>query len=240
METMGNFEFIHAESEYLKKAIYQLRYEVYVEEYGFERVEDHPSGYETDEYDPYSIHFAALNGNNNVIGTIRLVLHSDKGFPIEHAVKDMAFIGEKPEPNRIAEISRLAVKTDYRRRQEDGLYGIESYLLNSEGGIDGSIPQEHQRRKRPVIVLGLCRVLYHASKKIGLTHWYFISEKGLFYMLRKYGFLFHQIGEPVSYHGLRIPYLGIVSEIEHHLIANKPDVLQLMLMGLEEQYHPKL
>lgn len=240
---MGNFEFIQVESEDLKKAIYRLRFEVYVKEFGFERIEDNPTGYETDEYDHCSIHLAALNGNHSVIGTVRLVLHSDKGFPIEHAVKDMVFIGEKPEPNKIAEISRLAVAKAYRRRQEDGLYGVESYILKSEGGMlpdDSPIPEEHQKRKRPVILLGLCRLIYHTSKKMGITHWYLVSEKKLFYTLKKYGFLFHQIGEPVHYHGLRIPYLGIIQEIEQHLITKKPDLLQLMLMGLEEQYHPKL
>ena len=242
MGNIGDFEFIEAESEELKKAIYRIRYNVYVDEYGFERIEDHPNGHETDEYDPYSIHYAALNATHDIIGTIRMVLHSDKGFPIEHAIRKLDFVGEKPEPNRIAEISRLAVIRNYRRRREDGLYGLTSYVAQSEEGIlpyDDTASEGYHRRRRPIIVFGLYRAIYHASKKMGITHWYLITEKELHDSFEMFGFLFHQIGEPVSYHGVRIPYLGIISEMEEHLRANNPDMLQLMLDGLEEQYHPR-
>ncbi|MDY6971735.1 MAG: PEP-CTERM/exosortase system-associated acyltransferase [Thermodesulfobacteriota bacterium] len=243
MFTIGGFKFVQADSEDLRAAIYRLRYKVYVEEFGFERPEDHPGGIETDAYEPYSIHFAALNENQEIIGTLRLVLNSEKGFPIEHAVRRINFIGKRPHPDRIAEISRLAVSKDYRRRKEDGFYGVESYLVRSEGGVlpdDGPMPGEYEKRKRPVIVLGLYRLVYHASKRRGISHLFLITEKKLFYALKRYGLLFNQIGEPVSYHGLRIPYLGIVDEIEERLAKDKPKVLKLMLNGLEKRYHPKL
>jgi len=182
MLAIENLKFIQADSEDLKKAIYQLRYKVYAEEFGFENLEDHPDGYETDEYDEKSIHFAALNGDNSVVGTVRLVLNSEKGFPIEHAVKT-EFIGEKPSPDKIAEISRLAVIKDFRKRKEDGHFGVESYIKKSEGGIlpdKGPATDEQQKRKRPIIVLGLYQILYHASKRMGITHWYMITEEKLF------------------------------------------------------------
>jgi hypothetical protein len=53
-----------------------------LEEFGFEKKEDHPDGYEKDEYDENSIHFATLDGNNEVIGAVRPVLNSEKGFPL--------------------------------------------------------------------------------------------------------------------------------------------------------------
>lgn len=243
MLTIGGFKFVQAHSEDLKVAIYRLRYKVYAEEFGFERPEDHPGGVETDVYEPYSIHFAALNENQEVVGTLRLVLNSEKGFPLEHAVKRINFIGKKPVPDRIAEISRLAVSKDYRRRNEDGFYGVESYLVKSEGGVlpdNAPIPREYEKRKRPVIVLGLYRLIYHVSKRKGISHLFLITEKKLFYALKRYGLLFNQIGEPVNYHGLRIPYLGIVDEMEQNLAKYKPEVLKLMLMGLEKKYHPKL
>ena len=237
----GRFSFVEAKNEEIKKKIYQLRYEVYVKEFGFEKPEDHPGGLETDEYEKYSKHFAAIDDDGEVIGTIRLVLCSEKGFPIEHATK-VSFIGEKPPPEKIAEISRLAVSKKYRRRREDGMFGVESYLKKSEGGIlpdSGPVPRKHERRKRPVIVLGLFQIMYHASKRLGLSHWYMITEKKIYYMLKKFGFLFHQIGEPVEYHGLRIPYLGIINEIEQDLIRENPVFLKMILRGLEKKYHPE-
>jgi len=236
----GQFRFGLVQDKAVLEDTFRLRHEVYVEEFGFERKEDHPNGLETDDYEENSIHFACLNESNSVVGTIRLVMDSEKGFPIEHATQT-GFVGEKPERSKIGEISRLAVSRDLRRRKEDGMYGVESYLKRKEGGVlpdDGSIPEEMRGRKNPIIVLGLYQVLYHESRRRGLTHWYMITEKKLFFALKKYGFLFHQIGEPVEYHGQRTPYLGIIEEIEKTLIKNNPDMLKIMLTGLEKKYHP--
>jgi N-acyl amino acid synthase of PEP-CTERM/exosortase system len=240
--TLGGFRFMQAESEDLKKAIYRLRYQVYVEEFGFERQEDHPGGLEMDEYEPHSLYLIALTMDGAVVGTCRLVLHSDKGFPIEH-VGPLHFIGEKPPAQHIAEISRLAISPTYRRRTEDGQYGVETYLRQSEGGVlpdSGPIPEQYDKRQRPMIVLGLHYAMYQVSKHLGLTHWYMIAEQKLWATLRKFNLLFHQIGEPVDYHGIRIPYLGIIAEIEECLYRADPAMYHIFTAGLEEQYRPKL
>ena len=236
----GQFKFGIVQDIEVLADTFRMRHEVYVQEFGFEKWEDHPDGLETDAYENESVHFACLNESDSVVGTIRLVLDSHKGFPIEHAVKTN-FIGEKPDKSKIGEISRLTVSKDLRRRKEDGMYGVESYLMKKEGGIlpdDGTIPDEMKGRKNPIIVLGLYQVMYHESRRRGLTHWYMITEKKLFFALKKYGFIFHQIGEPVEYHGERIPYLGIIEEVEKTLIENNPDMLKIMLTGLEAEYHP--
>ncbi len=238
--TYGKFTFGRVEDEQILTDTFRMRHEVYVQEFGFERAEDHPSGLETDDYENESVHFACLNENGSVVGTIRLVLDSPKGFPIDHAVETI-FIGEKPDPSKIGEISRLTVAKDLRRRKEDGMYGVESYLKIREGGVlpdDGTIPDEMKGRKNPIIVLGLYQAMYHESKRRGITHWYMITEEKLYFALKKFGFLFHQIGEPVWYHGQRIPYLGIVEEIERELMKTSPEMLEIMLTGLEREYHP--
>ena len=237
MFSIGKFNFVQADSEDLKKAIYRLRYKVYVEEFGFEKAEDHLDGYETDEYDPHSIHFAALDENQEVIGTVRMILNSEKGFPIDHAAK-ISFIGEKPAPDKIAEVSRLAVSKNFRRRLVDGFCGVESYLAKSKGGIlpeNTPLAKEHQRRKRPVIILGLYRLVYQTTKKRGITHWYMLTEKVLWYALKRFGWLFYQVGDPVNYHGKRIPYLSIVKDADTYLMREKPDLYKFYSMGLEKE-----
>lgn len=238
--TYGKFRFGVVKEDAILKDTFRMRYEVYVQEFGFEKESDHPNGYETDEYENNSIHFACLNESDSVVGTIRLVLNSQKGFPIEHATA-VSFIGDKPDNDKIGEISRLTVSKDLRRRKEDGMFGVESYLKKKEGGVlpdDGTIPEEMKGRKNPIIVLGLYQVMYHESRRRGLTHWYMITEEKLFYALKKYGFLFHQVGDPVEYHGERIPYLGIIEDIERRLIKDNPEMLKVMLTGLEKEYYP--
>ena len=44
--------------------VYRLRYKVYCEEWGFERIENHPGERETDEFDEYSVHFIAQVGSH--------------------------------------------------------------------------------------------------------------------------------------------------------------------------------
>lgn len=213
-----SIKFVQADSENLKNNIYKLRYKIYVEEFGFEKSEDHPDGYEKDEYDENSIHFAALDENGKVIGTIRLILNSEKGFPIEHAA-EITFIGEKPSPDKIAEISRLAVSKNFQRYNSN--CSIKNKLLTKN-----------------TVIFGLYKLMYHESKRRGITHWYIIIEKKLFRQLKRYGFIFHQIGKPVQYHGTRIPYLGIILDIEN-LMKKKPEILKMLLVGLEKKYHPK-
>jgi N-acyl amino acid synthase of PEP-CTERM/exosortase system len=205
-----------------------------VEEYGFEQPQDHPHGLEMDAYDEHAICLAALNEVDDVIGTVRLILHSPQGFPIEHAVPTLHFPSDKPSPQCMGEISRLAVSAAYRRRIEDGLYGVEAYLRPSaETGLAscGVRQVPFERRRQPVIVLGLYRLLYQVSKQLGLTHLYMITEKKLWSTLRKYHILFHQIGQPVEYHGMRIPYLGIIAEMEAHLQRTNLAFLQSFLMN---------
>lgn len=236
------FRFGQVIDDDVLKDTFRMRYEVYVDEFRFENKADHPDGLETDEYEDASIHFACLNETDSVVGTIRLVRNSDKGFPIEHAT-ELSIPGQKPEPDKIGEISRLTVTKDLRRRKEDGMYGVESYLKKKEGGIlpdDGTIPKEMRGRKNPIIVLGLYQVMFHESLRQGLTHWYMITEKKIFYALRKYGFLFHQIGEPVQYHGERVPYFANIYELLVNLKQTDGGMYDLMLTGLENEYRPNI
>ena len=242
-EQLKRIKFVEVDSEFLKKEIYKLRYDVYVSEFGFERKEDHPSGLEKDIYDPYSVELAAIEQideeTQKVIGTIRLILHSKHGFPIEN-VAPLDFLEEKPPINKIAEISRLTISREYRRRHEDGLFGVESYLKVSEGGIlpDQSRPRNKKVRIQPYLILGLFKEMYHVSKKLGITHWYMITEKKLWYALKRFDLIFRQIGEPVNYHGQRIPYLGIIADIEKHLRKKHKNLYRDFLTGLDKKYWP--
>jgi len=240
MFTIGKNSFVVANSNNLKNAIYRLRYKVYVEKFGFEKAEDHLDGYEIDEYDSHSIHFAALNENQEVIGTLRMILNSEKGFPIERAAK-ITFIGERPAPHKIIEASRLVVSKDPAGLKEDGFHGVKSYPYKTERERlvnNVPIPEGYQKRKRALVALGLYRLLYQTTKKMGITHWYMISEKKMSCALKRVGLLFHQIGEPVNYHGIRVPYLGILKDIDQYILSRTPHLFKFYSMSMEREYRP--
>lgn len=65
-----------------------------------------------------------------------------------------------------------------------------------------------------------------------------ITEKKLWYALKRFDLIFRQVGEPVKYHGLRIPYMGVVAEIEKHMMSRHIDFYRDFLNGLDKKYWP--
>lgn len=208
--------------------VYRLRYKVYCDEWGFERPEDHPGELETDEFDKYSMHFVAIDSKDAIIGTIRIIRYSEKGFPLEKHCK----INKLPaEINRksMGEISRLAVSKEYRKRVEDRFIyeGIDDYP---------DLPKvNHEKRRRQEIVLGLYKCLYVESRKLGITHWYAVMAKGLFLLLKRVGILFEAIGPEINYHGSRTPYIGSIKDIESMVAQVNPELFVEFRDELERQ-----
>ena len=99
------------------KSIEELRYQVYCEECGFLAPDDYPEKRETDEHDANSAHFAALNEAEQLVGYVRLVFPDAlQSFPFQtHCVSILDNV-ILPPPAQSAEISRLMVHQNYRRR----------------------------------------------------------------------------------------------------------------------------
>ncbi len=229
-----DIKFAIASSNALKDEVYRLRYEVYVDEFGYENRDEFPDGLEKDIYDEHSIHVVGLF-NNKVMGTIRMIMNSSIGLPIDE-IGGKSFYGEKPHPSKIIEVSRFAVSSSFRRRKEDRVYGVRSYIKKSEGGVlpeGGKSLLENERRVKPEIVSGLLKNLYQLTRQMELTHWYVMLEKRMYYMLKRMGYLFRQIGEPVEFHhAIRTPYLGIIEEMDEHFSQNKPEFFKMINDGL--------
>ncbi len=237
----GKFRFKEVDSDDLRREVFRLRYEVYALEFGFENPYDFLDKLETDEFDDHSVHFVTLNQNDEVIGTVRMILDSTKGFPVEHA-SEITDFKDKPEPQYITEVSRLAVSQNMRRRFEDGMHGVESYLPKSQGGVSDISNKNNpdiEKRQKPVIILGLYKAIYLKCKQLGITHMYMITEDKLFHALYKFGFVFTQVGACVEYHGKRTPYATSWDTIEKHMHQNHPDLLEFLLFGMDSQYRPK-
>ena len=236
----GKFKFMEASTQALKDEVYRLRYEVYAMEFGFENPRDFPDKLEQDEYDQYSTHFVAVNEFDEVIGTVRIILDNEKGFPVDHA-SDTAGFKDRPEDRNLTEVSRLAVSKTMRRRPEDGLHGVESYLPRSKGGV-ADAPDLHkgaEKRQKPVIILGLYKAVYLKCKELGITHMVMITEEKLFHALCQFGFIFYQIGSSVEYHGKRTPYGTSWAAIEAYMYEKHKDLLEFLTFGLDKKDLPE-
>lgn len=239
------------------KEVYKLRYKVYCLEWGFEKMEKFPDGLEKDEYDEHSVHFAAYDDAGKIMGTVRLILGSPEGFPVERYCQ--AGVDRKKIPeNKIAEISRLAISREYRKRSEDkyiygpdeerrsiGSFGFanksnfrrsdDRYRKNNYGNTRSRNESHFDRRGRHELITSLYRAIYQESKKMQLTHWYAIMTKGLVILLKKFGIKFDEIGDAVDYHGIRTPYLGVIQKIEDDISNSNPEIYEELTKVLKNQ-----
>jgi N-acyl amino acid synthase of PEP-CTERM/exosortase system len=229
----SNFKFRVAEdqpqSDHILEAVYRLRYQVYVNEWGFESPEDHPGGLEKDDYDEHSRHFYAYTGaEDNVIGTARIILGSKGVFPIEHHFNVCDFPPGTAR-HQIAEISRLAISKEFRRREIDQVIfnSGELPLKELEQNQEQTKSRKHERRKcEHELIRGIYLLTYHESVKLGLTHWVAVMAKGLQIILKRWGIPFEQIGPAKEYHGVRAPFLLSIRNLENNLEKKNPELLK--------------
>jgi N-acyl amino acid synthase of PEP-CTERM/exosortase system len=200
--------------------LYKLRFQVYCTECGFENPEDHPGGIEKDEFDDVSTHFCAFDRETKeILGTARIILPSPKDFPInKHFTIDQEEIADI-DPSRVAEISRLAISKDYRRRVIDkAIYADHEVNLSEE-----KVHKQRRKQFELALVAGLYRCIYIESMNLGLTHWYAVMAKGLYLLLKSRKILWHPIGPSQNYHGWRRPYVAEIKENIKSTSSSYPD-----------------
>jgi len=110
-------------------AIHRLRYQVYCLERQFLDLTAHPEGRERDEFDAHAIHFAATDGDGEVVATARLVLESPLGFPLERRAVALAPEYKNLPRARTGEISRLIVAPGHRATEAQLLFGLLKELF---------------------------------------------------------------------------------------------------------------
>jgi len=185
-----------------KEAIYRLRYQVYCQECAFIRAEDHPQGLEHDSFDHYSAHFAAMD-NQGMVGTVRLILNSDFGFPIQDFSQEGFNHFTKGIPKRcIGEISRLVISKNYQRRTRlsKTAMAMRHHPVN-EIHPRQYISDFHQ------IAAGMYRMLYQECMDRDLTHTFALMARSLVKLLRLQGFDWQPIGKEVDFFGPVRPYM---------------------------------
>ncbi len=217
------FEYLKIpEGDPLLNEIYRLRYKVYVEEWGFEKKEDHPGGIEKDEFDEHAAHFVVRRkGEDQIIGTIRMINSSEKGFPIERHCKIDRDLSTY-DRSRFGEISRLAVSKEYRKRVTDKVYYDGKVL--EDAAIDNMFTGS--RKMGNDIVLGFYKCIYKESLERGNQYLLAVMAHGLYILLKRVGIVFEPIGPDQYYHGLRTPYLGRIETMLQELERRNPALYQ--------------
>ena len=110
----GNYKIIIARDKDTLDRVYQFRYEMYCIKDKLLDARHYPKQRESDEYDQYSIHFVAINREDEIIGVIRLIRSSDEYLPTEKEF-DLEELLQGINPESIVEVSRFIIRHDYRK-----------------------------------------------------------------------------------------------------------------------------
>jgi N-acyl amino acid synthase of PEP-CTERM/exosortase system len=200
----------------------ELRYQVYCLEYNFLSADDYPDGVETDEHDEHAAHFYAFDAAEELVGYVRLV-RPDAGQVLPIQAHCALFGGglPLPPPALSAEVSRLMVRSDYRRRRGDRLSGVTAE--QNRAAFAGE-----RRLEAPQILLSLYRQMYAYSRANSIRYWFAAMERPLARSLLRLDFSFRAIGPETDYYGPVAPYLADVRELEAQVGRRRPELLAFM------------
>jgi len=205
------FDVLFANTPELLEQVHRIRYDVYCQEFHYEREEDCPGGMERDEYDDHSLQILVAHKASRIgAGCVRMVRpppdSPDFLLPMEHHCGHTLNHPERhPQRiprNHLAEISRLAVHTSFRRR-----LGESESPLGALHALD-----QQERRTFPMVSLAL---FAGATALLALSqrpHMFVMMEPRLARRLQSLGFPFVQVGESLDYHGLRAAYHVTIDE----------------------------
>jgi len=167
--------FVEAVTPEQLEKIFAFRYKIVCEKLGVTELDYCEPGCETDEYDPYSVHFAAFDDDGSVAACVRLIHHSPIGYP---TANHMHFDAGTPTfaPDKISELSRIFVGRDHRGLRQT------KFLLN-----------------------GLKEVVFAKMLEMNIEYAYGSLERPFLKLLNMFKIPYKPIGEEQDYIGLRYP-----------------------------------
>lgn len=187
-----------------REDVYRIRHEVYCEDLKFEP--ERPDRRETDVYDAHSVHCLLTTARvpARPVGCTRLVLVDPDDptapLPFERTCAetlDRSIIDPAKLPrDRIAEVSRLAVRRIYRRRKGEDR---DEVVVHDEDY--GTL----MHPRFPYIPIGLYMGAVSLAARRDIDYLFVLTEPRLASHFARLGGAIQQIGGPVSHRGLRVP-----------------------------------
>jgi N-acyl amino acid synthase of PEP-CTERM/exosortase system len=230
MDFAQYFELTLALTPEQKADVYRVRYSVYCEEFGYEDPAAFHDGLETDAFDDQSIHCLVMHKATGVpAGCVRLVTtESDTHMPMEDHCKGSLdedfFTPMLRHRNTMAEISRLAVDGQFRRRRGESATRF--------GNTDSLHFAAREKRTFSLIAVSLFLAATAVADLQRRRDCFAIMEPFLPAILRRTGVVVKRVGEDFDYKGVRAPYYLNIDEA----IRSAPDELRLCYEVVRAQF----
>lgn len=211
----------------------ESRYEIFCEELArVEAPKEFSSGgkpIETDHHDEHSRHFVAVHKPSGTIaGFVRVILPGPEGLNVTtRYVIDDPLPYADASPDRVGEISRMAISSRFRRRHSDQGKPVHG---NPEEELVGR--PEGARRHQPELVLGMYREIYRMCMDSGIGYCLAAMDSRFSRLLVGLGFPFVAVG-PLN-EAVRPPrrvFIISAAEMERSLGKREGDILGFMQAG---------
>lgn len=197
------FNVVPALTEELRDHAFRIRHQVYCEELKFEP--ERPDRRESDAYDAHSLHCLLRSvETGQYVGCTRLVLTrpGDPSYPLPFEktcakTLDRSIVDPMALPRKsIAEVSRLAIVSRYRRRR-----GEE----RSPAPLSAESFGTSDRPRFPYLAIGLYLGTIELAALHGIETLFLLSEPVLVRHFATLGVKVTRIGGPVEHRGTRVP-----------------------------------
>ncbi|NCT84781.1 MAG: PEP-CTERM/exosortase system-associated acyltransferase [Comamonadaceae bacterium] len=234
------FEFSLALDAPSVEMVYRIRHDVYCRELGWEAVRS--DGLEMDDYDRHSVHcLLRKRDTGDLVGCSRLVLARPEqpSFPLPFEISCRDVIRrDQLDPARlprhdVAEVSRLAVMSEFRQRQgeADKPVSVGERDFEARGG----------QPRFPFIPMSLYLGAAAAARRLDIENVFVLTEPRLASHFLRLGFDIHPIGGEIDHRGIRVPSVLSSSKV----VSNLRPLIQPLyavidrLVNLSFQAHPE-
>ncbi|EAQ98898.1 PEP-CTERM/exosortase system-associated acyltransferase [Congregibacter litoralis] len=230
MDFAQYFELSLAVTPEQKALVYSVRYSVYCEEFGYEDPDAFHNNCETDDFDDQSIHCLVMHKSSGLpAGCVRLVTVGEgDGMPMESHCKgslDEAFFNNfENKRATMAEISRLAVEGNFRRRR-----GESATRFGNTSSLHFAAREE---RTFSLIAVSLFLAAAACADLVRRRDCFAIMEPFLPEILRRTGIVVKRVGGDFDYKGVRAPYYLNIDEA----VRAAPDELRLCYEVVRSQF----
>lgn len=219
------FDVIHADTPELRAQAHRLRYQVFcIENQGYEDHTSHPNGQEADSYDDHATHsLLVYKPTKTAIGTVRTIFANpyalDQSFPLQNLSSASALHNESYVKSG-CEISRLCISRELRTKIKDDL----SHKRHHLGLNDPSL----MRIALAIAPIGLIRGCFEMALSRNILNCYGVMEPHHLNKLVKAGLLHKKLGENISYHGERTPFMMNILETFDNAVLHHRDIWNIV------------
>jgi len=215
------FEIVLADTKEGREIHYNIRYQVYCEELGYEDTKKFPEQQELDKWDPQNdedkrsvLFLVRLKHTKRWIGAMRVVHHDGKMLPLQ----EISSLDHKIDSPAV-EISRLCLVKEIRKPFLQNAYGINEDKT-SEYQLETKEDDEHVKnfysnpKVKNTIIWGLFNAALQYSAMNNIKKWYLLTNKALTRIIGRQGFAIEQVGDTCEHRGKRSPYRFDVQEMQ--------------------------